>query len=461
MRQHLADWQRFESRGPGGTEHLSLRAQAEDLLARAEGDFERSRKLVRAGVESKEFKESEHWAQFGPLFRQAEILRHDGDNARAEEILLSALAPCESDEMLLYREMAFRPEHALNLAALGDLERAQAEISRCSKILAAGEDWRGLAGHFHSAAGYCSAAAGDQPESEQHFAAAIETFKRLSLSWSEADAFQLWGQALAATRQPRSAIEKFDAAIEIYQRIGAGQAWIERVQAKKTPTTKPTAVPPTLEKPRGEFDCLLRREGEYWTVEHGANVFRLRHSKGLSYLARLLASPGREFPALEMTQSVDAGSNEEEGAALDDDDEAATTEHSSRSGLEVRGDLGDAGALLDDAARAAYGRRLTELRDEMDEAREFKDDERAARAQEEIDSLAHQLKGAIGLAGRTRRAASSGERARIAVTQALRLALSKIAGNDVTLGKLLSTTIKTGAVCSYLPDDRFPLSWRL
>src|SRR5262249_40878730 len=119
------------------------------------------------------------------------------------------------------------------------------------------------------------------------------------------------------------------------------------------------------------------------------------------------------------------------------------------------------GARLDDAARAAYGRRLTELREEIEEAREFRDDERAARAQEEIDALAHELKGAIGLAGRARRAASSVERARIAATRALRLELREIAGNDPTLGKLLSTTIKTGTVCAYLPDDRFPVSWRL
>src|SRR5262249_4190843 len=207
------------------------------------------------------------------------------------------------------------------------------------------------------------------------------------------------------------------------------------VVVDSTRPTNPTATQSTIETPRGEFDCLLRREGEYWTVEHGANVFRLRHNKGLSYLARLLASPGREFPALEMAQAVDAGSGEDDGAAPDDDDEAAAIEHSSRSGLEARGDLGDAGALLDDAARAAYGRRLTELREEIDEAREFKDDERAAKAQEEIDALAHELKGAVGLAGRTRRAASSSERARIAVTQPLRLALSKIAGNDASLGK--------------------------
>ena len=53
------------------------------------------------------------------------------------------------------------------------------------------------------------------------------------------------------------------------------------------------------------------------------------------------------------------------------------------------------------------------------------------------------------------------ERGRIAVTKAIRLSLNKIAENDASLGKLLSTTIKTGTVCAYVPDDRFPVCWRL
>ena len=117
--------------------------------------------------------------------------------------------------------------------------------------------------------------------------------------------------------------------------------------------------------------------------------------------------------------------------------------------------------MLDAQAKADYQRRLTELEDELEEARELGNEERIAKAEDEKEALAHELRRAIGLGGRDRRAASSAERARSAVTRAIRLALERIADQDRDLGRLLSTTIKTGTACSYVPDDRFPVSWRL
>ena len=83
------------------------------------------------------------------------------------------------------------------------------------------------------------------------------------------------------------------------------------------------------------------------------------------------------------------------------------------------------------------------------------------KAEDEKEALAREIRRAIGLGGRDRRAASSAERARVAVTRAIRLALERISEQNRALGRLLSTTIKTGTVCSYIPDERFPISWRL
>ena len=45
---------------------------------------------------------------------------------------------------------------------------------------------------------------------------------------------------------------------------------------------------------------LFRREGEYWTVVFDGSVVRLRDTKGLRHLARLLTHPGREFHAVDL-----------------------------------------------------------------------------------------------------------------------------------------------------------------
>jgi hypothetical protein len=440
MRRHLANWRKFEE---------PLRTDAEICLAQAEGDFARSAELLENRIQSSAFRQSEHLQQCAPQWNLAATLRLLGENSKAEQVLAAALKPCQGGEPLLYRELMFRPEHVFNLIALGNLESAHSELRRCAQILNSGEDWRGLAAHYHAAAGLVASEGGDRAESENHFSTAISTFRRLTLPWFEAGTFSLWGETLVRGHQARSAHEKFDAAIEICRRIGAGQPWIDRVLDEKSRATVERKIP---SEPSAENESVLRREGEYWTIAYEGSTSRLKDAKGLHYIAYLLTHPREQIRASDLAALI--------GGAVTDEVDTSAANDLSRS-VTLAGDLGDAGEVLDAQAKAAYERRLKELREELEEARELGEHERAENAQAEIEALAHELKGAIGLGGRRRRAASSTERARIAVTRAIRLALGKIADNNPTLGKLLSTTIKTGTVCSYVPDERFPVSWNL
>ncbi|CAN5669152.1 AAA family ATPase [soil metagenome] len=190
----------------------------------------------------------------------------------------------------------------------------------------------------------------------------------------------------------------------------------------------------------------FRREGEYWTVAFGEDAFRLRDSKGLHYLARLLAEPGRELLALELAR---------DGGLLD-----AAAGNRLEPELRTTTNLGDAGVQLDEQAKGAYRARLHELQQELDEAEGWNDPERADRARSEMDFLARELARAVGLGGRDRSAASAGERARISVTRAIRLAMRRIAGHSSALGEHLEATIHTGTYCAYRPDSRLPVDWQ-
>jgi hypothetical protein len=116
--------------------------------------------------------------------------------------------------------------------------------------------------------------------------------------------------------------------------------------------------------------------------------------------------------------------------------------------------------MLDPQARAVYRERLTELRAELAEAREFHDLGRSERLSDEIDFLTHELASAVGLGGRARRVGSPTERARVNITRAIKLALRKIGEHHAALGQHLATTIKTGTYCSYTPDVRMPITWQ-
>jgi len=183
--------------------------------------------------------------------------------------------------------------------------------------------------------------------------------------------------------------------------------------------------------------AVFRREGELWTIAYEGPAFHLRDTKGLHYIAALLGEPGRERHALDLVAA-----------------EAA------QDGM-PRPIGGDAGPVLDAAAKSQYRERLDELAEELREAEERHDAERAARAEDEREALVQELAAAVGLGGRDRRAASDAERARVNVTRAVKAVLERITEQSPALGRHLGATLRTGQFCVYVPDPRSPIRWEL
>jgi hypothetical protein len=98
---------------------------------------------------------------------------------------------------------------------------------------------------------------------------------------------------------------------------------------------------------------VFRREGDVWRLGFDGVTVRLRDAKGLRYLARLLAEPGRELHVRDLAAEATAG--------------------------EALPASGSAGEVLDDTAKRVYHRRLADLEAELAEATEWNDTERAAR----------------------------------------------------------------------------------
>jgi hypothetical protein len=117
--------------------------------------------------------------------------------------------------------------------------------------------------------------------------------------------------------------------------------------------------------------------------------------------------------------------------------------------------------VLDSQAKAAYRSRVAELEAEIDEAAAFHDPERAARAREELEFIARELAGAVGLHGRDRKTGSDAERARVNVTRAIRTALKRVSEHDPVLGRQLGSAIRTGTFCVYEPAPGDAPVWDL
>jgi uncharacterized membrane protein len=213
----------------------------------------------------------------------------------------------------------------------------------------------------------------------------------------------------------------------------------------------------TVSQSTSPEQAIFRKEGEYWAIGYGKKSFRLKNTKGLGYLAHLLCHPAVEFQVLDLAGGV---------AGQRGDDETNQFMHGlprgeqdlEKAGIHI-GNLGDAGEMLDEQARVAYRHRLSELRKELDEAKEVGNVERAEKAEQEIDALTSELSRAVGLGGRNRRAASASERARQSISKTIKSVVERIAQSDAALGDIFDRCIKTGTFCSYQPDLNFPMTW--
>ncbi len=198
---------------------------------------------------------------------------------------------------------------------------------------------------------------------------------------------------------------------------------------------------------RDDHHAVLRRDGEVWMVGAPGRESLLREVKGLRYLAELLRRPGVETHAVELVAAV-------EGAP----GPAMVTER----GLAARrGPDGDVGPLLDREALASYRDRVTQLREELEDARSACDVDRATSLQTELDAITEQLATAVGLGGRDRAAATTTERARVKVTRLLRDAIRRVEQVEPRLGHLLDTSVRTGTYCAYDPPPDGGPRWEL
>ena len=278
---------------------------------------------------------------------------------------------------------------------------------------------------------------GNTDDAERHLEAAIAANERMG-AWPWAAhtghdlARVLSRRARPGDRERADALDR--AALATARRLGM-TALEAAIRGGRGPTQDESA----------SSRATFRREGEYWTIRFEGDPFRVRDTKGMRYLARLLAEAGRELHALDLAGADQTGGNGARPEAGEMGSDA----------------FGDIGPVLDAEARAAYQGRLAELREERDGATAWNDQERAARADAEIDALTRQLAAAVGLGGRERLASSPAERARLSVTRAIRGALARIEEQSPDLGGHFNATIRTGTFCSYVPDPRSPVRWEL
>ena len=291
--------------------------------------------------------------------------------------------------------------------AAGDLDRAREAADELDRVAARFQS-KALVAGAALAGGRVRLAEGHLAEAERCCWEAARLWNQIGAPYEAALARMVLAETL------RAAGSEDQAALELH----AARTILARIEVATSATTHTN---------------VFHREGDYWSVVFDGRTVRVRDLKGMRYLAQLLAHPGREFHVLDLV--------------------AAETGQQTA--------LGDAGEILDERAKTAYRRRLTEIEDDIEQARALGDAGREAQADAERDFLVRELARAVGLRGRDRRAASASERARSGVTRAIRQAMARIGEHHPQLGEHLDRAVRTGSYCAYVPDPDSPAAWTL
>ena len=262
--------------------------------------------------------------------------------------------------------------------------------------------------------GLLAAAVGDADSAVSHLREALSIEERVTALPALAHSLATFGDALTLRGGAGDAQQASDSrrrAHELADRLGM------------------TVLLGRLVPPADEW--TLRRDGTGWLLEAGPERVRMADSQGLRHLRALLAVPRHDIPAVDLA----AGGTGPRSAG--------------------------SAPVLDAPAVTAYRRRLSDLDAELDSADAAGDARRAARADAERQWLLGELRRATGLGGRSRRASSESERARVNVTRTLRSALDRIAVVAPRVGAHLQASIRTGLACRYDPAPGGPTRWRV
>ena len=210
----------------------SSRIDIEWLLTLSRGEWEQG-VISSTEVYETQRNAGNRWVMCMTSADQGNFLRLLG-RSEAEESLLRAIELCKFQHLPM--ELVQRAFIARFYSGTGRVAEALPHLERCHEILANGEDWSAAVGLVAFADGVVAAASGSSTqESDVHFGQAVDVFRLYCTVWDEAEALHEWGRALLSAGEKARSIAKFEAALEIYRRIGAGERWISRVLTDKIP----------------------------------------------------------------------------------------------------------------------------------------------------------------------------------------------------------------------------------
>ncbi|MBK1877977.1 hypothetical protein [Pelagicoccus mobilis] len=242
----------------------------------------------------------------------------------------------------------------------------------------------------------------------------------LSIGSSFLDSLELRLRALARERSRSARVVVFpvypdlDSATE--ELLEASNLFITDFDTTSFEINWPLSLGIEPSKPQHALIC----EGATWRLVFDGEEATVGDSKGIRFLAKLLAKPSEEFSAFALA-NPDAASESFEVSDLE---------------------------TTDTASLRRYKERLLDIDEDLEEAIAFDREDEIERLEEEKDSILKHLAEVSGAGGRSRLQGEK-EKARQSVQRAFKRMLASL-----PIGRShIETRLKTGYTCTYTPDS--------
>jgi len=194
---------------------------------------------------------------------------------------------------------------------------------------------------------------------------------------------------------------------------------------------------------------LFQRHRDTWTVVFEGHVTPLPNLRGLHYLNILLKRPNHAIDALDLIRLVQGT-----GAAGDASYAKLSVEQLQAEGLSVTNSSGL--PVADTEALRQYREALADLQEEIMEAEQNHDNERASRLRREQRQILGEIRRSTRH-GKIRTRGGDTEKARSAVTHAIESVIKRLALDDQPLADHLRRSIRCGNQFAYAPTE--PIQW--
>lgn len=176
----------------------------------------------------------------------------------------------------------------------------------------------------------------------------------------------------------------------------------------------------------------FRREGKRWRLAFEGSAATVKHSVGMGHIHALLSAPRQPIAAAKLAGV--GGSEEVSWSSLPEE-------------------------RIDARAKAEYKRRIVAIDNQLEDARELRNDEEIARLEDERDAILAEIRSATGIGGKIRTEPRVVKRPRQAVSMAITRAIGEVEAEHAALGRHLRASLRLGTSASYEPEST--IDWRL